>query len=162
MQAGYESGALKKLHRMAWPFQQTFQTPLPSREPARRGLLKGFSASIADSFPHEPSGRVVIDKVIFDSTNLQALLAEHGLAHNLRQDSSIVAEGSAEVAQLLFAALSDSVDFLFIPIPRSFVLYADHDEYATFFASTRSNLNKVESRMTALGFPKVEDYLRKI
>jgi hypothetical protein len=45
--------------------------------------------------------------------------------------------------EALIAVLSDCVDFLFIPTPTSFVIYADHDEYITFYAHTRSNLNQV-------------------
>ena len=35
------------------------------------------------------------------------------------------------------------MDFWFIPTPEAFVIYADHDEYTTFFANSNANLNGV-------------------
>jgi hypothetical protein len=44
---------------------------------------------------------------------------------------------------LLQAVLTDAVDFAFIPTPKPFVMYADHDDLVTLFANTKSNLNRV-------------------
>ncbi len=95
-----------------------------------------------------------------EAKKLNSLLSSHQLQHVLRHDSSIVAEASAEVQTLLASALGDWVDFLFIPTPKPFVLYADHDEYATFFASRKSNLNRVTAALTKGGFTTVENYTR--
>jgi hypothetical protein len=35
-----------------------------------------------------------------------------------------------------------------------FVIYADHDEYATFYANTRSNLNRVADALFANGLKR--------
>ena len=64
-----------------------------------------------------------------------------------------------EVGALLQAALSDSVDFWFIPTPKPFVIYADHDEYTTFFANSKSNLNGIVDPLLKRGFESV-DYER--
>jgi hypothetical protein len=56
---------------------------------------------------------------------------------------SLTAAGQQEIETLLHAAFSDSIDFIFVPEPRPFAIYADHDEFTTFFAHTRSNLNHV-------------------
>jgi hypothetical protein len=65
------------------------------------------------------------------------------------------------VRLLLSAAFGDWVDFLFVPAPKPFVVYADHDEYATFFANTKSNLNKVADALTRNEFVAVESYTRR-
>jgi hypothetical protein len=53
MYTDHESGALKKLRRIQWPFQQTFGTPLRTIQP--------FSAAIVDALAPTLSARVVID-----------------------------------------------------------------------------------------------------
>lgn len=100
--------------------------------------------------------------MVFDPTKLQALLNGHRLSPDLRHDSLVVAETAAEVRQLLVAAFRDWVDFLFIPTPRPFVVYAEHDEFTTFFAASKSNLNRVTARLAQGGFDVIEGYRRKI
>ena len=48
-----------------------------------------------------------------------------------------------EIESLLFSAFSDPVDFSFFPVPKRFVLTADHDEYTTFFGMSKSSINKI-------------------
>ena len=74
----------------------------------------------------------------------------------------MVATGPQEIEDLLHAALSDWLDFLFVPAPRPFVIYADHDEYTTFYANTRSNLNRVAEPLLARGFEEVSGYQRRL
>lgn len=152
MLATYQSGVIKKFRRTPWRFQQTFHTPLQN--------LDAFTATILDSLDPVDAGTVTIDSVIMDPRKLDALLSSHQLQHDLRHDSSIAAETTAEVQPLLAAALGDWVDFWFVPTPKPFVLYADHDEYATFFANTKSNLNRVTAALKKEGFTAVEDYTR--
>ncbi len=152
MLATHQQGAIKKFHRTPWGFQQTFRTPLRN--------LDSFTATILGSLDHVDSGIVTIDSVIMEARNLRALLSSHQLQHDLRHDSSVVAEVSIEVQPLLAAALGDWVDFLFIPTPKPFVLYADHDEYATFYANSKSNLGRVTASLTKGGFTAIENYTR--
>ena len=56
--------------------------------------------------------------------------------------------------------MSDWVDFVFIPEPKPFVIYADHDEYITFYANTKSNLNRVADALLAQGFKSVQNFER--
>jgi hypothetical protein len=56
-----------------------------------------------------------------------------------------------EVEELLYIAFSDWFDFLFVPIPEPFVIYADPGEYATFYANTRFNLNPVVEALSGGG-----------
>jgi hypothetical protein len=66
------------------------------------------------------------------------------------------------VVELLEAALSDWIDFIFVPTPKPFVIYADHDEFTTFYANTKSNLNPVVEALSARGFKRVQDYERDL
>ena len=74
---------------------------------------------------------------------------------------SFTATGQEEVRLLLHAIFSDWVDFIFVPEPKSFAIYADHDEYTTFFAHTRSNLNRVVNALSD-GFKTVPEYERRL
>ena len=152
MLASHENGAFKKFRRTPWRFQQTFQTPLQS--------LDSFTAAILGSLGDARSGTIIIDAVVMQPTHLEALLREHRLPHDLQHDAALRAESPAELQPLLSAALGDWVDFLFIPSPKPFVLYADHDEYATFYANTKSNLNTVAAALTEHGFDAVPNYTR--
>jgi hypothetical protein len=116
------------------PFQSTFETPLKD--------LPHFVSTILSPFRLEKA-RVTIDKVVFEPKHLLKLLASHSIP-----------------AALLEAALSDWVDFLFVPAPEQFVLYADHDEWTTFFAGSESELASITSAMSNGGFKMIADYKR--
>ena len=145
------SGSLNRLRKVPWRFQQTFLTPLQN--------LETFVATIISSREEIQGGTVTVDSVVFEPRNLNALLTNQSLPLSLQRESSIEAAGHLEVGALLLAALSDSVDFWFIPTPKPFVIYTDHDEYTTFFANSKSNLNGVVEHLLNQGFEKV-DYER--
>ena len=65
-----------------------------------------------------------------------------------------------ETHRLLIASFSDWVDFWFVPQPKSFAIYADHDEYTTFYASTKSNLARVVTPLLENGFKEVPGFER--
>ena len=145
------SGSLKRLRNVPWRFQQTFLTPLRNLQP--------FVANIIAGRERIEAGTVTIDSVVFEPKKLNSLLASKSLPPSLQRESSIEAAGHQDVHALLQAALSDSVDFWFIPSPKPFVIYADHDEYTTFFANSKSNLNGVVEPLLKQGFTTV-DYER--
>ena len=87
---------------------------------------------------------------------MHALLASQSLPPSLQRESSINVVGQQQVGALLEAALGDWVDFWFVPTPKPFVIYADHDEYTTFFANSKSNLNGVVEPLVKQGFKTVE------
>ena len=147
-------GAMKKFRRTPWRFQQTFVTPLKE--------LPAFTGAIVGSIRDVATATIVIDQVVFQAKNLEALLNQRQLSLPVQHDASITAETTNEVQALLIAAFSDWVDFVFTPSPKPFVIYADHDEYATFFASSRSNLNSIARPLLDGGFKAVENYPRKI
>jgi hypothetical protein len=145
-------GSLKRFRRTAWRFQQTFQTPVQD--------LPLFVAAILSVHDSILAGCVTIDQVVFEPKHLNAVLARHSLPIQPRHDWSLAASGREEVAELLDAALSDWLDFIFVPTPKPFVIYADHDEYTTFYANRKSNLNPVVEALSTRGFKRAQGYER--
>lgn len=104
---------------------------------------------------------VVIDEVVFAPQRLGALLAKHFLPPvQLVRDSVLTANSRGEVAELLEASLADGIDFAFVPTPKPFVIYADHDEYTTLFANTKSNLSV--SPLLKSEFKEIQNYERRL
>jgi hypothetical protein len=147
-------GTLKSFRRSPWKFQQTFLTPLKD--------LERFVSTILSAHPPPETACVTIDEVVFEPRTLNAFLAQHSISGDLARDVSLEAVGPQEVEALLRSTLADWIDFLFVPTPKPFVIYADHDEYTTFYASSKGNLSKVVDALSGKGFQKVEDYERHL
>ena len=113
---------------------------------------------------HQPieRGVVTIDGYVFEPKTLNAFLADRSVSEQITHAVSLEAEGQQEVEALLRATLADWIDFLFIPSPKRFAIYADHDEYITFYANTKGNLSKIVSVLRDKGFKKVDGYQRQI
>jgi hypothetical protein len=147
-----DTGTLKRFRKVLPPFQQTFKTPLKSLEPFVSAILSEI----------EPRGATAaIEQVVFEPKHLLALLDAHSIPPQPLSRRQLTATAKGEVATLLQAALSDWVDFLFVPEPKSFTIYADHDEYTTVFAHSRSNLSRVTGPLTTQGFEAVLQYVRR-
>src|SRR5215831_5054522 len=153
MVLSHDPGSLRKFRRTAWKFQQTFATPLQN--------LPAFVATIISAGRAVDSARLIVDHAAFPPKHLDALAARHKIAVRYGRDVVLKAENRQEVEESLLAALNDWIDFAFIPQPRSFVIYADHDEYATFYAQTRSNLNRITAALASGGFQVIEGYARR-
>jgi hypothetical protein len=146
-------GVLKKFRSAVWKFQQTFQTPLKD--------LNRFTSTIITATGPLKTATVTVDLVVFDPEHLLDLLTRHSIPHNCERGVSFTAEGSVEIEALLRAVLSDSIDFIFVPDPKSSAIFADHDEFTTFYAQTRSNLNRVVHPLVEAGFKQIQDYRRE-
>ena len=153
MTLSHTPGQVKKFGRTPWRFQTTFKTPLQQ--------LDAFVFAILVDDGGFQHGSVTIDGIIFEPKNLNALLAMNNLPPDIARDSSIAVDGSIQLRELLKTALSDWIDFWFIPTPKPFVIYADHDEYTTFLANTKSNLNRASQSLLKNGFEQVQNYQRK-
>lgn len=94
--------------------------------------------------------------------NLISLLGRYSLPPQYGRGWCIAATGQQEGVELLEAALGDWVNFTFVPQPKPFVIYADHDEYTTCYANTKSNLNRVVQALSEGGFEEVPDYQRSL
>jgi len=145
-------GYIKKFHKTPWKFQETFETPLKN--------LKPFVRTIVSASQPLQLGSLTIDQWIFEPKHLIDLLTIYSLPLRYTHEVCLTATGELEVEILLQAALSDWIDFIFAPSPKSFAIYADHDEFTTFFAHSRSNLNRVVKPMVEQGFRIIEGYQR--
>lgn len=147
-------GALKQFRKSAWRFQRTFKTP-----PLKN--LHPFVTSIVSASKLQ-TACITIEAVVFEPKHLIEILTRHSLPAQYKSGTSVTATGQEGIEELLHAALSDWVDFLFIPTPKPFVIFADHDEYTTFYANTRSNLNRVAEPLSTNGFQEVSGYKRRL
>lgn len=141
-------GEIKRFRRSSWKFQETFLTPLKE--------LERFTSIIITAHAPLEGASVTIDEVVFEPKTLNSLMTKHSISEALTHDVSLDVTGGEEVKVLLCSALSDWVDFLFVPTPKPFVIYADHDEYTTFYANTKGNLNRIVEALATEGFKKVE------
>jgi hypothetical protein len=146
-------GAVKQFRKKAWRFQQTFATPLRN--------LQAFVTAIVSGQEFQ-GGCLTIDQVVFEPKRLISLLDNDSIPPRFQHGTSITAHSQAEVSELLAAALGDCLDFIFTPVPKPIVIFADHDEYTTLFANTRSSLNRVVTALSAQGFKKIRDYERHL
>lgn len=147
-------GSLKRFRRTPWKFQQTFLTPLKNLEP--------FVSTIISAHAPLEKACVTIDQVVFEPQSLKAFLAQYSISEEVGHDISLEAVGQQVVKALLRSTLADWIDFLFVPTPKAFVIYADHDEYTTFYANTKGDLNRLVIALSANGFEMVEDYERTL
>lgn len=144
--------ALKQIRKASWKFQQTFKTPLNNLQPYVAAILSAASPQTAC---------VTIDQAVFEPKHWIELLTRYSLPPRYSKGVSVTAVGAQEMHELLHTAFTDWFDFLFVPTPKPFVIYADHDEYTTFYANTRSNLNRVVEGLVAEGFERVAEYQRQ-
>lgn len=152
MRASSSPKTVKQFQRSPWPFQATFQTPLND--------LERFVSTFVSAHHSIQSGCVTIDDYIFEPKTLNAFLAQYSVSAVLTHDISLEAESQQQVEALLRATLADWGDFLFIPSPKRFAIYADHDEYTTFYANTKGNLSKIVHALKEKRFEQVDDYER--
>jgi len=154
MQFSEDINALKKLRKASWKFQQTFQTP------PRGENLSGFVATIISASPSPGCGSFTLGDAVVFTDHLIAFFAKHSLAPTCRSGTTLTITSRQEAEGLLLAAFSDTLDFLFAPERKPFVLYADHDQFTTFFAQKRSNLNRIVEPLVHNGFDLKSDYQR--
>lgn len=134
-----------------WPFQCTFKTPLKD--------LARFVSHFVAPFSFE-TGVLSTDEVVFAPKNLQQLLTENSLQASNVYRLTIQAAGERDIAGLLQAALADWVDFVFVPSPQVVAMYADHDEYTTFYAREDETLRNVVLNLEGAAFEPVLNYTR--
>jgi hypothetical protein len=145
-------GSLSKFRRTPWKFQQTFHTPLENLQP--------FVKTIVSAAQPLTEGCVTIDQWVFEPKHLIDLFASYSIPPQYGHEQTLTASGVREVEALLQAVFADWIDFIFAPKPKSFAIYADHDKYATFFAHTRSGLNRVALPLADQGFEIIQGYER--
>lgn len=153
MQLSDTPSAVKQIRKASWKFQQTFKTPLNNLQPFVGAILLAASPETAC---------ITIEQAVFEPKHWIDLLTRYSLPARYGKGVSVTAVGRQEVEELLHTTFADWFDFLFVPTPKPFVIYADHDEYTTFYANTRSNLNRVVDVLSAQGIESVADYRRQL
>ena len=153
MQLSETPSAVKQIRKTPWKFQQTFKTPLKNLRPFVAAILSTASPETAC---------ITIEQVVFEPKHWIDLLTRHSLIPCYAKGVSVTAVGRPEVEELLHTAFIDWFDFFFVPTPKPFVIYADHDEYTTFYANTRSNLNRVVEALAVQGFEEIAEYRRQL
>ncbi|HEX4320258.1 MAG TPA: hypothetical protein VHZ52_05105 [Acidobacteriaceae bacterium] len=106
------------------------------------------------------NGVLSSDLIVFQPDNLLSLLVDNFIQVEDHWDFIVEAKGQESIRKLLLAALSDWVDFLFVPSPELFAIYADHDNYITFYSPDQEGLHTLQSVLTQAGFLFVADYKR--
>jgi hypothetical protein len=141
-----------RLREAPFPFQQTYATPLTDLQRFVSSLLSPFEIATAT---------ICIETIVFTPNDLIAYLGTLGVASDERtlNGSNIQAENASEASTLLEKVLSQWIDFAFIPSPRDFVIYADHDEYTTVFTATAELLISLRSSIKRLGFKEVHNWM---
>ena len=109
--------------------------------------------AIVEALERIRSGLGILDENLRASTS-ECALVHHSIPNLARRnardthDWSIECDESTLVRGLLISLFADAIDFAFIPAPKPFVIFADHDEYTTFFSPTKSNLNRAVREMS--------------
>ena len=103
----------------------------------------------------------MIDEVVFNAVETSKVSSNIS-GELLGRDWSITAASNAEVVRLLAAIFHDGMDFICVPNPKPFVFYADHDDWITFYANTKSNLNIICQPLEAAGFKMLDNWQREL
>lgn len=154
----HTAGALKQFRRRQWRQQRTFSVS--------RAKAVAAADAVVSLFGPESSGTATVDEVVFEPRELEALFARYGVARGARRstydlhDWTAGADNRDELAELLRAALLDGVDCVFQSTDPKLALYADHDEYLTFFCNSPGPLKSLERSLARAGISPVDDYRR--
>jgi len=136
-------GATKKLRKKAGGAQMTFTV-------GRQGA-SAFSAALLSGEPPCERAALVVEETSGALYHVGPLIG-HPPLESLPRDTTIAATGREAAVALLTAALSDYVDFWFVPHPGGFVVYADDEECAEVFAHRQGPVSRAGERLAAAGF----------
>ncbi|MHB8756106.1 MAG: hypothetical protein ACYC92_14295 [Candidatus Acidiferrales bacterium] len=88
--------------------------------------------TILDALQPLKGASVTIYLVVFEPRGLIEMLASSSIPPTYERGVCLTATDRLEIEELLRVTLSEWIDFLFVPEPSEFVIYADHDEFTTF------------------------------
>lgn len=142
--------APEQIRSLGWKLKKTFQTPL-------KQVDSFVNAIVANGEPQ--SAHITIDQVVFEPKEWISVLSRYSLEPKYGSGVAVRCSGDCEVRELLAATFAGWIDFAYVPSPKLFVIYVDHDEYATFYANTESNLNSIARALEEIGVEAV-DYTR--
>jgi len=136
-----------------WPYQVTFETPLEELERFVQAFLSLFSPQ---------HGNLAADLIVFDPKTVLAFLSKLNIAIEDQSQFRFRAESAESIAELLQAVLSDWIDFVFVTSPPALAIYADHDEYTTFYTQDEASLNTLRASLEQSEFTQVKDWIREV
>ena len=134
-----------------WPYQTTLVTP--------RKNMTSFLSALLTTFPAD-RGVASTDQLVFEPDSFLELLKARNLAIENYWTFCAEASNSEDVAVLLDAMLDDWIDFVFVPSPASFAIYADHDEFLTLYVPGSSALDHLSDQLRLAGFGFEDWYVR--
>lgn len=141
-----------RLRSAPFEFQQTYHTPLHDLPLFVHSLLAPFTFTEAD---------LRIETWVLTPEAFMEFLRTFGIATSAGNlnGATVHAESHSEAQTLLEHALSDWMDFAFLPTSTDFAIYADHDEYTTVFTKTPQALSSLSQGMTKQGFKLISDWM---
>jgi hypothetical protein len=134
-----------------YPYQKTLVTPRSNLAVFISALLAWFTVD---------HGAVSTDQVVFEPDTFLELLKARDLTIENYWTFCAEASNSEDVPVLLNAMLSDWIDFVFVPSPTSFAIYADHDEFLTLYLPSSSALDDLSDQLKLAGFAFEDWYVR--
>ena len=143
-----------KFRKSPLPFQCTFKSPLKD--------LERFVGVFDSVFTEISSGQAYISSIVFEPKKTNSMLSHHGLLERLKPGCTVEAISNQECSTLLETLLSDWVDFLYIPSPRKYVVFADHDEFCTFYCAKKGGVSKIAAALKDKGYGEVSEFKREL
>jgi hypothetical protein len=143
--------AIDRFRADPWSHQVTLGTP--------RKNMEGFLSTLLIACPVS-AGLTSTDQVVFEPDNFLELVKTRGLTLENYWTFCAEASSTEDVAALLGAMLDDWIDFVFVPAPVDFAIYADHDEFLTLYAPSSSRLDHLITQLKVAGFAFVDHYVR--
>ena len=140
-----------RLREPPLPFQKTYATPLSDLPKFVRTILAPFEVT---------DGAIHIEQIIFKPNELIWYMRRLGIVTDEGQlnRATLQAANKQEALTLLECVLGQWTDFAFLPSPKQFAIYADHDEYTTVFTASVEMLNTLHSDMSREGFKEVDGW----
>lgn len=123
-----------------------------------RKRMASFLSILLTIFPIS-QGVASTDQVVFEPDNVLELLKGRELPIENFWSFCVEVSETKDVEALLTAMLCDWIDFVFVPSPASFAIYADHDEYLTIYVPSPPGLDSLITRFEVEEF-SFEDYVR--
>jgi hypothetical protein len=154
MNINFASSKGWRLWEAPFPFQQTYVT--------HERDLSRFVHTLLGPFEFNDAA-IGVETIVFTPHELIAYLNSFGIVTEEGEEGAlngavIRAADASEAATLLECVFGEWIDFAFIPSPKTFVIYADHDNYTTVFTATPELLVSVRSAMDVQKFKAVDDW----
>ena len=144
--------ASAQLDRQLWPYECTFETPY--RDPTQ------FVETAFSMFPVITAAEVTIHQVVFEPRTPAPLTLSPRSWSEMQENTVLRADTGESSRALVISCLSEWFDFTFCPGSENFTVYADHDEFCTFYTRGRAEMRKLINALVAGGFRFVDGYRR--